>query len=114
MTTCMTQSARSPALGQEYGFCGKAVEGGNVVLPAAETASSSGKSPGARHRLWEAAFVTLAALCLVLVPSVQSLGLSVDASAAAAKAKQPVSGFDIDRDADALVRAEVASLLTAD
>jgi len=132
MVTCLAHGATSLAHGHDACSVIDASEIGNpvIAMPLAIAASADlngGRSaeplqsvspsivprrlPRSRLQWGEAALVAGAALCLVLVPSVQSLGLSVDNAGTGA----PIAAAAEPRQlhADWVVAEEVASVIAA-
>ncbi len=125
MVDCLAPSARvsAPCYLDDVAMDDVAMDGPTAAMLAAVPQSLShapalshvpAKSP--RGRLWaEASLVAFAALCLVLVPSVQSLGLSVG-TAVAGPPQNPVAGQALaggNSPIHSLALDEVASLLSA-
>ena len=80
---------------------------------AAVPAATQTGSPARSRQVHEAVLVAVAALCLVLVPSVQSLGQSVDRSGAGIAGNAAVEEPAAPATADAIARREDAGLLVA-
>ena len=119
MVTRMTESARSTALGQDDGCTSQCYAEPNAVSasPGVDGIStglvSSGSGSSGRF-LAEAVLVGVVSLCLVLIPSVQSLGQPVDQAVVPAAGIAVSQGKLLEGRANTIAHAEVARLLASD
>ncbi len=112
MTTCLKEDVRSSVLDQE---CTSAVSVlvdpvsvNGLLLPVVALEPVKSR----RRSVREAAIIALATVGLVLVPSVQSLGVSVDPVSATTSGKQVASPMETM--SHATVSHEVAALVARD
>ena len=119
MVTRMTESARSIVLGQDDVCTSQRYAETNAVSvrPGVDGISSGSVSSAlgsTRRFVAEAVLVGIVSLCLVLIPSVQSLGQPVDQAVVPAAGIPVSQGKLLERRANTVAHAEVARLLASD